>query len=514
MKKTSKFLSVFLAILMVISIIPITASATTYSGTCGYNLVWELDESVGTLTISGTGAMEDFTYNDEESSSSAPWFDYKKSIKEIVITDGITTIGDYAFYYCKNLEKVSIPESVVSIGGVAFGMCDKLKAINIPDTVTTIKGGTFMCSGLTEVIFPKNLTTITAASFRNCPYLSKVTIPDTITAIETHAFAYCTSLQSITIPKSITSLGESAFEGCSGLKKVEILANITEIEDFTFFECRNLDELTIPKSVTVSGLYAFTYCSDVSNIYYSGTEEEWNQIKFNDMWFGKPFGGPTMHYNCCLHEYNAAVTTPTCTEQGYTTYTCTICEDTFTDNYVDALGHTECTIFAEAPSCTETGLTEGAKCSVCGEILTEQKTVDALGHTPSIPVEENYVAPTCTENGSKDVVAYCSLCEEEIRRETVIINATGHNYTTEVKNPTCTEQGYTTYTCECGETCIDDYVNATGHTDNDGDGYCDVCDFQICDHRCHKPDFIWIIINFFNKFFGLNKTCECGVVHY
>ena len=444
MKKTSKILSIILAILMVISIIPITASAATYSGTCGENVTWELDESVGTLVISGTGSMEDFTYNDEEGSSSAPWFLYQNSIKEIVIADGITTIGDFAFYYCKNLEKVSIPESVTSIGGVTFGMCDNLKTVNIPDSVTTIKGGAFMCSGLTGVILPKNLTTITASSFVNCPYLSNVTIPDTVTTIESHAFAHCTSLQSITIPKSVTSLGESAFEGCSNLKKVVILANITKIEDYTFFECRKLDELTIPKSVTVSGFYAFTYCSKVSNIYYGGTEEEWNQIEFNDLWLlTKPFGGPTMHYNYCFHEYNAVVTAPTCTEQGYTTYTCE-CGDSYVENYVDA-----------------------------------------LGHTPANAVEENYVAPTCTENGSKDIVVYCSVCDEEISCKTVTIEA-------------------------------------TGHADNDGDGYCDADNELLdptveCECNCHKTGiakFFFNLILFFQKLFGLNQVCACGVSHY
>lgn len=440
MKKTNKILAIILAILMVISIIPITACATTpTSGTCGENITWELDETVGTLIISGTGSMEDFIYNDEESSSNAPWFLYKNSIKEIVLADGITTIGDFAFFSCYNLEKVSIPESVTSIGGLAFGMCDKLKTINIPDSVTTITGGAFMCSGLTEVILPKNLTTISVGSFRHCSHLKEVTLPDTVITIESHAFSDCTSLQSITIPKSVTSLGEYAFEGCSNLKKVVILANITKIEDYAFFDCSMLDELTLPKSVTVSGLHAFTYCSNVSNIYYSGTEEEWNQIEFNDLWFiTEPFGGPTMHYNYCLHEYNAVVTTPTCTEQGYTTYTCE-CGDSYVDDYVDA-----------------------------------------TGHTPAEPVQKWPANPTCTENGSIYEFVYCSVCDEEISRELVVIEA-------------------------------------TGHADNNGDGYCDNCEEQLCNHRCHKSGFagfIWKIINFFNKLFGLNKVCECGIAHY
>ena len=180
------------------------------------------------------------------------------------------------------------------------------------------------------------------------------------------------------------------------------------------------------------------------------------------------------------HNHEPVVTAPTCTEQGYTTYICK-CGDSYIVDYVDA-----------------------------------------LGHTSANAVEENYVVPTCTENGSKDAVVYCSVCEEEISRETVEIDATGHSYTSVVTPPTCSEQGYTTYTCECGDTYVDDYVNATGHADNDGDGYCDACDELLdptveCECNCHKDGisgFFWNIKIFFSKLFRTNKMCECGVAHY
>ena len=184
------------------------------------------------------------------------------------------------------------------------------------------------------------------------------------------------------------------------------------------------------------------------------------------------------------HSYNPVVTAPTCTEGGYTTYTCA-CGDSYVDDYVDELGHTEEAIPAVAPTCTTTGLTEGAKCSVCGETLTEQKELPANGHTSANVVEENYIVPTCTGNGSKDVVVYCSVCDEEISRET-------------------------------------ETIEATGHADNDGDGYCDADNELLdpsveCDHSCHKEGitgFFWRIINVFNMLFGLNKTCDCGVAHF
>lgn len=95
------------------------------------------------------------------------------------------------------------------------------------------------------------------------------------------------------------------------------------------------------------------------------------------------------------HNYEAAITDPTCTEQGYTTHICSGCGDTYVDTYVDATGHTEVTDEAVAPNCTETGLTEGKHCSVCNEVLVAQKTVPANGHN----YEEVVTDPTCTEQG-------------------------------------------------------------------------------------------------------------------
>ncbi|MDE5883615.1 MAG: leucine-rich repeat domain-containing protein, partial [Oscillospiraceae bacterium] len=107
------------------------------SGTCGENLTWEFDEETGTLTISGTGAMTDW-----EMSEDSPWF-YNENIKEVIIEDGVTTIGDYAFYECSTLESVTIPDSMTIIGDHTFSFCKSLTSITIPDGVTAINNTTF-----------------------------------------------------------------------------------------------------------------------------------------------------------------------------------------------------------------------------------------------------------------------------------------------------------------------------------------------------------------------------------
>ena len=159
------------------------------------------------------------------------------------------------------------------------------------------------------------------------------------------------------------------------------------------------------------------------------------------------------------HKYNAVVTKPTCTEKGYTTYTCSVCGDTYVADYVDALGHTVVVDPAVAPDCTHTGLTEGSHCSVCNEVLKAQETVPATGHSYNKVVTE----PTCTEKGYTTYT--CSVCGDTYVAD--YVDALGHKYNAVVTKPTCTEKGYTTYTCSvCGDSYVADYVDALGHKYN------------------------------------------------
>ncbi|MBE6687465.1 MAG: hypothetical protein E7591_09615, partial [Ruminococcaceae bacterium] len=165
----------------------------------------------------------------------------------------------------------------------------------------------------------------------------------------------------------------------------------------------------------------------------------------------------------CRHSYElTASTDATCTAAGSKTYTCSLCGDSYTEE-VAALGHTEVVDAAVAPTCTETGLTEGKHCSVCGTVTVAQTVVAALGHTEVIDAA---VAPTCTATGLTEG-KHCSVCNEVLTAQTVVA-ALGHSYDAVVTAPTCTEAGYTTYTCSvCGDTYVSDTVEANGHTEGE-----------------------------------------------
>ena len=298
----------------------------------------------------------------------------------------------------------------------------------------------------------------------------------------------------------------------------------------------------------------------------------------------------------CQHSYEAEVTAPTCIENGYTTYTCVACGESYVADTVLALGHVdenpkdftcdacgvdictdhdEVTIPAVSSTCTESGLTEGKKCGICGDILVAQTVVPAIGHSYDSVVTapdcvnggyttytcsvcgDSYLADatealghteeliagkdaTCTENGLTEGKK-CSVCGETLVAQEAI-SALGHEYSTIVHEPTCVELGYTTYVCiPCGHFYTDDTVDATGHkwieATTEAPKTCEVCgetegeklpestpDIDITpdggdstekNHdECEAPSAIEkilnMIMNFFRQLFGLAPKCYCG----
>ena len=183
------------------------------------------------------------------------------------IPQGITAIGNSAFFCCDSLISVAIPDSVISIRDSAFSCCKSLTSITIPDSVTSIGDETFSsCVSLTSVTIPDSVTSIGDSAFSSCVSLTSVTLPDSVTSIGNIAFSFCTSLTSITIPDSVTSIGDGAFYACYSLTSITIPDSVTSIGDWAFSSCTSLTSITIPDSVTFIGDSAFDFCESLTSV--------------------------------------------------------------------------------------------------------------------------------------------------------------------------------------------------------------------------------------------------------
>ena len=223
--------------LLLITLLVSLSAYAEKSGTCGDNLQWKLTDE-GVLTITGTGEMQDWHW-----SKPSPWLD-DKSVKQIIIGDGVTTIGDYAFWSCPSLTSVTIGNSVTTIGDNAFSDCRSLTSVTIPNSVRTIvKGAFYKCSSLTSVIIPNSVTEIGGWAFSSCSSLTSVTIPNSVTTIGVGAFKQCSSLTSIIIPNSVTTIESSVFLGCSSLTSIIISNSVRIIGQEAFKDCNNIKQI-------------------------------------------------------------------------------------------------------------------------------------------------------------------------------------------------------------------------------------------------------------------------------
>ncbi|MBQ4450035.1 MAG: leucine-rich repeat domain-containing protein [Prevotella sp.] len=213
------------------------------SGSCGENVNYELYDDY-TLRIFGKGVMYnyDLEYIDNgvhryedvygEDVTTAPW---GKNVKSVVIEDGVTRIGAYAFTGCTSLTDVNIPNSVTSIGRGSFQYCTALQKINIPNSVTSIGTYAFSeCTSLSDVNIPESIVTLEENVFYRCISLEHIDIPNSITRIEGFAFEYC-PFKEVIIPDNVTYIGPSAFAQCDNLKYVEIGKGVTVLNDAAFW---------------------------------------------------------------------------------------------------------------------------------------------------------------------------------------------------------------------------------------------------------------------------------------
>ena len=291
MKKTVFFL-------LLLMLCAAFSHACADGGPCGVHAEWTLSAD-GVLTISGTGPMDDF-----QTASDMPWKGVRDKIKSVVIEEGITTIGDDAFYACADLTSVTLPESLRIIGDAAFESCKALTSITIPDGVLSIGRAAFaFCAGLTEFQLPASVEAIDEQAFYKCTGLTAVTLPDTLKYIGPLAFQGCTALTGIAIPASVSFISErDAFTDCKSLQEITadpanadyasvdgvlfnkdqsrllyypagktdasytVLETVTSINDRAFASNASLVSLTIPGSAETIGSGAFSGCGSLEQI--------------------------------------------------------------------------------------------------------------------------------------------------------------------------------------------------------------------------------------------------------
>jgi uncharacterized protein (TIGR02145 family) len=254
----------------------------------------------GTLRVKGVGEMENYNYRNGHlewieyspyhAGIYAPWLDSDSLITNVIIEDGVTSIGNFAFTElyalksvtipasvasigrfafkrCKNLTSVIISDGVTSIGYSAFSQCINLTSVTIPNSVTSIGLTAFSESGLTSIIFPnKKMLNLDDAAFARCTSLTSVIIPSNVTNFGTSAFRECINITSVTIMGADTP-SASAFEDCFKLTSVTLPDDgETQISTAMFANCTSLTSITLPKSVERIGRYAFSGCKNLTSI--------------------------------------------------------------------------------------------------------------------------------------------------------------------------------------------------------------------------------------------------------
>lgn len=382
-------------------------------------------------------------------------FSYCDSIKTVTFAEGsqMQTIGVGAFMHCSNLEDITLPDSVNYIQSNAFSYCDKLATVNVSanSELDSIGSQAFMeCYNLIDITnLLARVTEIYQETFSGCSKLPNVTLPSDLDTIGARAFDACYDFTAIHIPVNVSNIGKGAFRGCINVETITVDENNTTyhsegnclIETETnkvIFGCKNSEIPSTASTIGSGAFYGNTYfapikiplsVTTIGNLAFGGEpvtvycEAPRKPPDWADDWYDENVEvvwGYTDEGDTCTHSYTSVVTSPTCTEQGYTEHTCDECGDKYVDSYTEA-----------------------------------------LGHDWSLPVITK--PATCLINGKQEVT--CSRC---LTKEIQPIPATGHDYKSVVTPPTCTEQGYTTYTCsKCGHSYVGDYVDALGHISSD-----------------------------------------------
>ena len=459
--------------------VTIPDSVTSIGGSAFYNC-----KSLTSVTIPGS-----VTSIDKDA------FCFCRSLTSVTIPDSVTSIGRYAFSYCESLTSVTIPDSVTSIGDYAFYGCKSLTSVAIPDSVTCIGNCAFWkCSSLASVTIPDSVTSIGEYAFSDCKSLTSVTIPDSVTSISNYTFGSCTSLTSVTIPDSVTSIGEFAFRYCKSLTSVAIPNSVTSIGERAFSECTSLTSVTIPDSVTSIGVGAFASCTSLTGIWVA----EGNSHYSSDA-SGVLFSKDKTTLVQCPGAF-AACTIPDSVTSivGYAFAGCTSLTNVTIPDSVTSIGShafsycKSLTSVTIPDSVTSIGGSAFGNCTSLTSVTIPDSVTSigdwAFSHCTSLTSVTipdsvtsigDWAFASCTSltdvyyAGSEaqwKAISISSNRNDDLLTANIHYNYVSHthSYKDVVTAPTCTEKGYTTHTCSCGDSYVDTYVDALGHAWDNG----------------------------------------------
>ncbi len=294
-----KITAVILSVMLLLCSLPIVSFAAEYEGECGKNMRWSLAD--GVLEITGSGAMTEYDpYTD------SPWYEYRKSVTQVVIADGVTSVSTGAFAGCINLkdavvppslkelsmgmfyscgfEHFDIPNTVERIGISAFKECRLMESVTIPDGVKIIGGNAFSYAGLKSVTIPGSVKLLGG-------YFSE----EEQEIVDIAPFQYCENLETVILEEGVEELGYAAFWDCRSIKNVVLPDTLKTVGMTAFGNCLELESLVIPASVEKFDMYAVYYCPELKDIYYKGTQEQWNEIEFAEE--NEELKAIPVHYN-------------------------------------------------------------------------------------------------------------------------------------------------------------------------------------------------------------------------
>ncbi len=473
-----------------------------------------------------------------------------KNICEIIIPDSVLIIEKYAFSIMRNLRSVDLGNGVKEID-MSFMSCDALTTIKIPASVETINNLAFYLSdnlesivvgesnnfyssqdgilynkAKTELIccpvnnstknitLPSTLITIGSYSFVDCKNLETITMSNNVTTIEGSAFSGCVKLKNIVMSNNITKIDNWAFENCKSLKSCVVPNGITTLYSYIFQNCTNLEWVYLSKNISHIAYDPFDGCNNLKTIYFGGTSEEWDEITYSSTtpsYLGVNF--VFEHDMSCNHEIviDDAVSS-TCTETGLTEGShCSICGTIIVkQEEVATIDHTEEIIQEVLPTCSSIGYTQGTRCSMCKTILISPTEIPMSMHTEeTIPAIE----ATCYSFGYTEGKK-CTVCKK-VTIEPQLIAFSNH-IAEEVQaiEATCSSSG-TTAGKKCSvckailEGCV--YISPIAHdyqtiTSNDDGTHIKTCAMNSNHTLIEKCSYVYISNNNGTK----TGTCECG----